>query len=116
MRRVAAAMLSRSGYRVIAVATPADAIAAALADPSIDLLLSDVVMPGMSGPQVAARIRAHRPNLKVLFMSGYVDDVLEREGLTQLPHAFLFKPFSPKELTTRVRQVLDGSAEGGSPA
>ncbi len=112
VRRVAAAMLSRSGYRVIAVATPADAVAAALSDPSIDLLLSDVVMPGMSGPEVADLIRAHRPNLKVLFMSGYVDDALEREGLTQLPHAFLFKPFSPKELTTRVRQVLDGDAEG----
>ncbi len=73
----------------------------------IDLLLTDVVMPQMSGPQLAAQLKIHQPGLKVLFMSGYTDDTVLHHGLQTAQVEFLAKPFSPVALAAKVRMVLD---------
>jgi CheY-like chemotaxis protein len=73
----------------------------------IDLLVTDVVMPGMSGRVLAERVRLLRPDLKVLFMSGYTDDAVLRDEARGATVAFLQKPFAPDVLSTTVRQILD---------
>jgi len=75
----------------------------------IHLLLTDVVMPGISGKESSERMKKVRPNLKVLFMSGYTADVIAQRGVLDRSVAFLHKPFSPVELAAKVRQVLDTS-------
>ena len=78
----------------------------------IDLLVTDVVMPGMKGPEVAGRSVAARPGLQVLYVSGYADEVLgPREDLLA-QGTLLLKPFSPETLSARVRELLDGSGSG----
>jgi DNA-binding NarL/FixJ family response regulator len=72
----------------------------------IDVLVTDVVMAGMNGREVSERLRASRPTLKVLFMSGYNDDAVVRSGLVEAPAAFLQKPFDSRILATRIREVL----------
>ena len=73
----------------------------------LDLLLTDVVMPDMGGRQLAEALKARRPGLKVLFMSGYTDDTVLRDGLASPDQLFLQKPFSVAALGRRVREVLD---------
>jgi len=80
------------------------------ADP-VDLLLSDVVLPGMSGREVAARVRAMRPGIKVLFASGYTDDVILQHLLDTGDEVILQKPFTDADLTRKVRAVLDHPPE-----
>ncbi len=72
----------------------------------IHLLVTDVVMPGMSGRELARRLLARRPDTKVLFLSGYADDAVERHGVLEPGTAFMQKPFTPGALATRVREVL----------
>ena len=98
---------------MIEASSPADALAKAVPELSLDLLLTDVVMPGMGGPALADAMRASRPRLKVLFMSGYVDDALERHGLEQLQQSLLLKPFTPRDLAARVRRALDEPFDAG---
>ena len=74
----------------------------------IDILITDVVMPGMSGRELAQRITAVRQTIKVLFLSGYTEDAIIHEGVLEPGTAFLQKPFSAEELTRKVRTVLDG--------
>ena len=100
-------LLERRGYRVLAARRPDEALAMAAAHKGeIHLLLSDVVMPEMSGPTLADRLAEARPGLKRLFMSGYADQVF-----ASMPAAkgepFLQKPFSATALAERVREVLD---------
>jgi CheY-like chemotaxis protein len=73
----------------------------------ISLLLTDVVMPGMSGRQLADRLTPRLPGVKVLFMSGYTDDAIVHHGVLERGIAFLHKPFSPDALAQRVRETLD---------
>ena len=104
VRRVAARCLERAGYRVLAVADGEDALRISAATRSIDLLLTDVVMPGMSGPRVAEKLRAARPALPVLFMSGFSQDL--PEPLAPPAGSLLQKPFTPEQLVARVADAI----------
>jgi CheY-like chemotaxis protein len=101
-------VLEREGYVVLAAASGGDALelAAHYAGP-IHLLLTDVVMPGLSGREVAERLSAARPGVCVLFMSGYTDNVIAQRGVLDPGIAFLSKPFTPETLAAKVRDVLD---------
>jgi CheY-like chemotaxis protein len=76
---------------------------------SIDLLVSDVIMPGMSGKQLSEQVKLMRPSLKVLFISGYNEEIIDQHGLLE-PHVNLLqKPFEMTSLAQKVREVLDSS-------
>lgn len=119
VRRAARRILRRAGYQVFEAAHAEDALALATAYPGrLDVLLTDVVMPGMSGPQLAEKILEHRPDTKVLYMSGYAEDVDEVRAAIERGQTFLPKPFTPERLLTRLREALgegvdleDGVAE-----
>ncbi|VTT98221.1 hypothetical protein, partial : Multi-sensor hybrid histidine kinase OS=Chloroherpeton thalassium (strain ATCC 35110 / GB-78) GN=Ctha_0688 PE=4 SV=1: PAS_9: PAS_4: PAS_3: PAS_9: HisKA: HATPase_c: Response_reg [Gemmataceae bacterium] len=108
VRRFTRVALESYGYTVVEAADgPAALAAAARPEHRIDMLLTDVVMPGMSGRQVAEALRARRPDLRVLYVSGYTDDAVVRHGILQADVAFLRKPFTPLALAQKVREVLD---------
>jgi two-component system cell cycle sensor histidine kinase/response regulator CckA len=108
VRAVASSILENAGYRVLPAATPAEAFAiCAEHGLEIDLLLTDVVMPKMSGRELAEQIVALQASVKVLFMSGYTDDAIVRHGVRDSGVAFLQKPLTPAALTRKVREVLD---------
>jgi PAS domain S-box-containing protein len=107
VRKLARTILQRSGYRVLEAEHGAAAIQIFEANPGIQLLVSDVVMPGMSGPELAERLRPLRPEMRVLFMSGYTGDAISHHGVLDPGLAFLQKPFTPESLTRKVREVLD---------
>ena len=110
VRELVREILERDGYRVIVAPTPADALDASQnAADSIDLLLTDVVMPGMSGPEVAETLVASREGLKVLYMSGYTDELAAEHALLKPGTAFIQKPFRAQELTEKVRSLLDAA-------
>jgi CheY-like chemotaxis protein len=101
-------ILERSGYRVIDATNPLAALDTARRyEGPIDLLLTDVVMPGASGTDLYRRLRATRPALKVLYMSGYTDDSVVRRGVLDKGAPFLQKPFTGARLVRKVRSVLD---------
>ncbi|MBI4858860.1 MAG: PAS domain S-box protein [Candidatus Riflebacteria bacterium] len=109
IRHLAVRWLSKAGYRVIDAATPADALRVA-ADPelTIDLLLSDVVMPEMSGTELAGRLLPTRPGMRVLYMSGFPDHPCFPSGQVQEGTPLLRKPFTSEPLLRRVREALVG--------
>jgi PAS domain S-box-containing protein len=107
LREVLKSTLEHAGYRVLDAGSGADALdLCSRHEGPVHLLLSDVVMPAMDGPELARRLRGSRPDLRVLFMSGYTDERLEGHELSQAPQ-HLKKPFSPEVLTATVRAVLD---------
>jgi signal transduction histidine kinase/DNA-binding response OmpR family regulator len=109
VRRVTEAFLRQRGYSVFSAASGEDALSmVAAAEQHIDLLLTDLVMPKMSGKELADRLPEELPDMKVLFMSGYSDEVLERHNLLRADVNFLQKPFSNADLARLVRRVLDG--------
>jgi PAS domain S-box-containing protein len=111
VRDIARRILDAAGYRVLTAAGPAEALLTAEQDgASIDLVVTDVVMPGMNGRELAARIGPLCPHADVLFMSGYTDDSLERHGV--LGPTFLQKPFTARALAAKVRAVLDARGPG----
>jgi CheY-like chemotaxis protein len=103
-------MLQRLGYEVLTASTPDEALRHAGAHPGrIDLLITDVVMPGMNGRDLAARVVAIRPEVKSLFMSGYTADVIATRGVLDDGVHFIQKPFSMRSLAMAVRQTLGGA-------
>jgi signal transduction histidine kinase/ActR/RegA family two-component response regulator len=114
VRVLAREVLSLNGYRVLAAAGADEAhrLCAGRGDEAdaIDLLITDVVMPGTSGRELAEALLAQRPGLRVLYISGYTADAIVRHGILHESLPFLSKPFSPQALTRKVREVLDGSA------
>ncbi len=108
VRSLARRLLHALGYHVLEASSGPDALRLAAAHRGgIDLLLTDVVMPRMSGRELADRLAEARPGVKVLYMSGYTDDAVVRHGVLEEGVAFLQKPFPPAALATRVREVLD---------
>jgi two-component system, cell cycle sensor histidine kinase and response regulator CckA len=102
------------GYTVLVAPGGNEALAlASQHEGPIALLLTDVVMPRVGGPELAERLRSVRPQTKVLFMSGYTDDAVIRHGLLTAEAAFLAKPFSPNALADKIRALLDGQQPGG---
>lgn len=112
VRRLTRGMLEEFGYHVIDAACGSDALAACgeSAGP-IHLLLTDVIMPGMSGPELAGQLTALRPEMKVLYMSGYTDDAIGHYGVLDRETAYLQKPFSARALAEKLRELLDEETE-----
>ena len=109
IRRMTRRILAGAGYRVTVAATPADAIALFDAmDPAAVLLLTDVVLPGMSGKQLYERLSQKRPGLKVLYVSGYTDNVIAHHGILEPGTHFLQKPYMVEDLLRKIRGVIDG--------
>jgi len=113
LRELVARVLTASGYRVLAAATGEEAMALAQSA-QVDLLLTDVVMPGVSGPELADRITMKSPSLTVLYMSGYDSELVAAKVAAGAN--FLQKPFTPKSLLTRVAELLGAQRnQGKSP-
>ena len=108
VRNLARDALEIYGYKVLEAASGSAALAISDDyDGQIHLLLTDVVMPGMSGRQTADRLLESRPEMKVLFMSGYTDDAIVHHGVLDADTPFIQKPFPPQFLAQKVRDVLD---------
>jgi two-component system, cell cycle sensor histidine kinase and response regulator CckA len=104
-------ILARGGYSVLTAKSAEEAVqACAEKDGEIALLLTDVVLAKGSGREVAEKLSAMRPKMRVLFMSGYTDDAIVRHGVLDANTAFLQKPFTPDRLLSKVREVLDSNA------
>ena len=116
VRKLTSRLLGTLGYGVIEASDGGSAVAA-LENPSrVDLLLTDVVLPdAMSGPQIAEEARRRNPEIKVLFMSGYVSEALYQHDLSEGNVEVLAKPFRKRELAQRVRSALD-SGNCASPS
>jgi len=110
LRAVARTILESAGYTVLEAATRAEATAvAAEPGPAIHLLITDMVLPDGNGRNVARLVADFHPNIRVLYVSGYADDVVIR-GIPEQDFHFLQKPFSLRALLTKVRTILDTSA------
>ena len=108
LREVAIELLEGQGYRVLAAKDGPEAIAISKAHgETIHLLLTDIVLPDMSGPVLAARIRESRPELKVVYMSGYTGNLIGHYAVLAAGSAFIQKPFTKQSLLSEVRKVLD---------
>ena len=109
LRGLACRILSNCGYRVLEAADGADAVRVAGGHGGrLDLVVTDVVMPGMGGREAADRVVGLHPEAKVLFVSGYTDDAVVRHGVLEDQMPFLQKPFRPAALAGKVRELLDG--------
>ena len=117
LRELVREVLEGAGYTVVTGPTPQEALQAALdARSAVDLVLTDVVMPNLSGKEAAARVRRVHPDAPVLYMSGYTDEALGHHGVLEATEHFLEKPFTTDVLLHKVRQVLATRANAASPS
>jgi two-component system cell cycle sensor histidine kinase/response regulator CckA len=108
VRRLLRRSLAGLGYQVLEAGNGQDALAVLHACPSpIDLVLSDVVMPDLSGTELVGRVQARSPGTRALFMSGHINHALLQQGALEASRHFIQKPFMPKALAQKVREVLD---------
>jgi PAS domain S-box-containing protein len=108
VRELVRLLLETNGYTVITAQQPDEAVRVCT-DLGVALLLTDVVMPEISGQELAARVAAAAPDVRILFMSGYSDEAVRRQGVLDGTAAFIEKPFTERGLTTKVREVLDAA-------
>ncbi|HEY2900780.1 MAG TPA: ATP-binding protein [Polyangia bacterium] len=108
VRRLVGKILTEQGYRVLEAASPSEALEISRrTGEAIQLLITDIVMPQMNGRVLSERLRTERPDMEVLFMSGYADKVIGHEGVLDPDIAFLQKPITPTTLTSLVRRMLN---------
>ena len=115
LRALTERILYRNGYVVVSAATAAEAREAAGACDDIDLLLSDVVMPDMQGPDLALALRADRPSLRVIFMSGYAESVLAARSALPPGAVLLTKPVSAHQLLSAISRALQVGSRLAAP-
>jgi len=113
VRHVSVDVLRELGYTVVQASDAQQALAVLTLQPRIDLLFTDVVMPDMNGRQLAERARAERPDLRVLYTTGYTRNAIVHNGTLDAGVAFLAKPFTVEQLARKVRQVLDEEESPG---
>jgi DNA-binding response OmpR family regulator len=102
-------LLVTLGYRVLTAADGSAARAALGSEPGpVELMITDVIMPGINGRELYEELKRTRPALKVIYMSGYSSDVISTHGVLDSGVTLIRKPFSIQEISARVRQVLDG--------
>jgi len=107
VRRVVARILSGAGYQVLVAGSGSEALALCEAcERPVDILVTDVVMPGIGGKELATRVAGMFPDVKVLFMTGYTDDEVLRRGILDQGRAIILKPFPPEDLLRKMRAVL----------
>ena len=107
IRKLVTAMLTRNGYGVLTADSGENALRLFRNNPGIDLLLTDVVAPGMSGPMIADQIAQIRPDIKVVFMSGFDGTQVVQRYVVEKGYSLLIKPFSMDQLQNTVRDVLN---------
>ena len=113
VRQVALDVLEGCGYTVVATGDPREALALAAGHSGeIDLLVTDMVMPTIRGPALAAQLRRQLPELRLLYISGYTDEMVTSGGKIDPPAPLLQKPFTPPALARAVRAALDAGPEG----
>ena len=105
MRAVARQVLETCGYTVVTASSGEEALERCLKGLEPDLLITDVVMPGITGSQLVAHLRAHRDGMRVLYTSGFTEDAVVHHGVASGEH-FLSKPFTPADLAHKVQEVL----------
>jgi CheY-like chemotaxis protein len=109
VRKVVRAVLQRGGYTVLEAQNGGEAfLVCEQYAKKIDVLVTDVVMPRMNGPELAARLMTSRPGLRVVYMSGHTQSATIHEGVAADDVAFLQKPFTPDALLRKLREELDG--------
>ncbi|MEX2218768.1 MAG: ATP-binding protein [Phycisphaerales bacterium] len=112
VRGLVAEALQRAGYRVLVASTGAEALRIAGEAGTLKLLVTDVVMPQMSGVELAAALTAERPGLRVIYMSGYTEESIAEQGVDSRGAVFMTKPFTTDSLLRRARELLDGAGGG----
>jgi CheY-like chemotaxis protein len=108
LRELSKRLLLRHGYTVLVAAEAGEALRLFAEHPSIDVLLTDVVMPGASGPELTRQLMEQRPALRVIYMSGYTEEAIAQHGVIKPGIAFLNKPFTSDALGEKIREVLEG--------
>jgi two-component system cell cycle sensor histidine kinase/response regulator CckA len=107
LRELSTRLLQRQGYHVLVASNASEALRVFEQHPVIDVILTDVVMPGASGPELTRQLTDRRPLLKVIYMSGYTEDAIVHHGVLKPGIAFLHKPFTSDTLGRKIREVLD---------